>query len=59
MAFFDRKLRKVERMSDAVNDFYDCDLCLWPGITVPKGGEDQARREFDAHSCKDYPVLKN
>jgi hypothetical protein len=54
----DRKLRKVEQMSDGVSDYYDCEACLWPGIVVPKGVEDEARHAFDAHSCGDYPVPK-
>jgi hypothetical protein len=55
---FNRKLRKVEQMSDAVSDYYDCEACLWPGIIVPKGDQDEAQREFEAHNCRDYPVLK-
>jgi len=57
MAFFERKLRKVEQMSDGVSDYYDCEACLWPGVTVEKGDKDEAQREFDAHNCKDYPAL--
>jgi hypothetical protein len=51
-----RKLRKVEQMSDGVSDYYDCEACLWPGIVVPKGGEHEAQREFDAHFCEDHPI---
>ena len=56
MTVFGRKLRRVEQMSDAVSDYYDCEACLWPGVMVPKGAEKQAQQEFDAHACKDYPV---
>jgi hypothetical protein len=52
----DRKLRKVEQMSDGVSDYYDCEACLWPGTIVPKGDESEARREFETHSCNDYPA---
>jgi hypothetical protein len=52
-----RKLRKVEQMSDAVSDYYDCEGCLWPGTFVPKGSEDQAQREFDVHICNEHPAL--
>jgi hypothetical protein len=55
---FDRKLRKVEQMSDGVSDYYDCEVCLWPGAIVPKGDQQQAQREFDAHICEDHPVLQ-
>jgi hypothetical protein len=55
MALVERQLRKVEAMSDAVSDYYDCAGCLWPGVMVEKGDEAQARREFEAHNCKDYP----
>lgn len=46
-------------MSDGVSDYYDCEACLWPGVTVEKGEKDEAQREFDAHNCKDYPPLHN
>jgi hypothetical protein len=58
MTHFERQLRKTEEMSDAHSDYYDCAACLWPGVMVEKGDEEQARREFDAHECKDYPPLQ-
>ena len=54
----ERKLRKVEQMSDAVSDYYDCDACLWPGVIVEKGHREEAQRQFDAHDCKDYAGLR-
>jgi hypothetical protein len=57
MSQFEKRLRKVEEMSDAVSDYYDCPACLWPGVMVEKGEEDQARREFDAHKCEDFPPI--
>ncbi len=57
MSLLRRKLRRVEQMSDTVSDYYDCEACLWPGIMVEKGDQNQAQREFDAHICKDSPPL--
>jgi hypothetical protein len=35
-------------------DCFDCDACLWPGVTVLKGDVESGRREFDSHDCGDY-----
>ena len=57
MSQSERYLRKVEEMSDAISDYYDCPACLWPGVMVERGDEDHARREFEAHNCENYPGL--
>jgi hypothetical protein len=56
MALIERRLRKVEQMSDAVSDYYDCEACLWSGVMVEKGDKADAQREFDAHNCREYPA---
>lgn len=37
MASLERRLKKVEQMSDAVSDYYDCEACLWAGVMAEKG----------------------
>lgn len=56
MVAFERRLRRVEQLSDGVSDFYDCATRSWPGIRVKKGKTEQ---QFDAHNCNDYPPLHN
>jgi hypothetical protein len=52
--YFKRKLRKLEAICDKDVDCFDCDACLWLGVTVPKGDVDSARRDFDGHNCGDH-----
>ena len=52
--FFKRKIRKIEEFGDKNTEFFDCDGCLWPGITVSIGDVESAHREFENHVCGDY-----
>ena len=51
---FNRNFRKVETLSSELKEHFDCDGCLWPGVSVDFGNIDIARSQFDAHDCADY-----
>ena len=41
-------------LCDEQTEHFDCDGCLWPGVTVVSGNVDFARSQFEAHDCENY-----
>lgn len=51
MAMFHRSMHKDTELDEDGCYHYDCEACLWPGVDLPAGSEEQASVAFAEHKC--------